>query len=203
MRKIVLLLVVFLLFSVAYKVGDGTFLSLRKSTTAVNEWNSISENTTVTQKKNDKAKEDNYKKVVQLFADNKDIFEKIVTVLFDCKETSIYVSLDRENNMQLRVSVDNEFVSVEDIFDKSVQELFVDCFSQMSKACPEAVSFLITKTTPKDNNMIFSDSVDFMFRTNFESQYVDYGIMYCESVAFSNYIERIEDNWYWFNYWLV
>lgn len=203
MRKIVILLVVFLFFSVAYKVGSGMFLSLSQSTTVVDEWNLISENATVDQKKIDNIMKDNYKKVVELFADKNDVFEKIVTLLFDCEETSICVSLDRDNNMQLKVSVDSKTVMVEDIFDKSAQELFVDCFSQMSKICPGEVSILITKTSPKDNVMIFSDSVDFMFRINYGSQYVDYGIMYCESVTFSNYIEEIEDNWYWFNYWLV
>ena len=138
---------------------------------------------------------------IEAFDADKDIFEKTAELMLNYKANSVMVSYDRDNGTIL-ASVDNEIISAENLFDKSARELIIRCFSEMSEVSSEETDFVISKQSPEVNCTIDSESVNFNFRVKSDSEYVDYGITYCEDIGDSNYKE-IEENWYWFEFGLV
>ena len=138
---------------------------------------------------------------IEAFYADKDIFEKTAELMLTYKENSVMVSYDRDNETLL-ASIDNEIVSVDNLFDESARELIIRCFSEMSKVSSEETDLVISKQSHEVNNTIDSDSANFNFRVKSDSEYVDYGIIYCKDIGDSNYKE-IEENWYWFEFGLV
>ena len=139
--------------------------------------------------------------IIEAFYAGKDIFERIAELMQDCRGNSVIVSYDRENGALL-LSIDNEIISIDNLFDESAQELLLSCFAEMSKVSDEEVNLLISKLSPEVNNSINSESINFKFRAKSDSEYVDYGITFCRDIGDSNY-KKIEENWYWFEFGLV
>mgnify|MGYP003303148529 CR=1 FL=1 len=208
MKRIMLVLIIFSLFSVLVIYRTDTYhlnQTTQKNTTVITECTDELEltttNTDIVENEIMNNMEYIYNEIIERFIISRENFEKTVDLMLGCEEPSILISFDRDNYM-LRVSIDNEIIPVEDLFENSEIELILNCFVQMSKACSEEVRLVISKQSPKDYWSIDSTSVIFMFRTNFDSEYVDYGITYCRNIGDSNY-KKIEDNWYWFEFWLV
>lgn len=138
--------------------------------------------------------------VIEKFRVEKTVFEKTVELLSG-EESTVLLSYERNNNI-LRLSVDNKIVPMENLFDKYETEIISNCFAQMCTMSSNEVRLLIKKQESLDYASTDFISIDFMFRTNFEAEYIDYGITYCKNIYDSNY-EKIDDNWYWFSFGLV
>ena len=138
--------------------------------------------------------------VIEKFRVEKTVFEKAVELLSG-EESTVLLSYERNNNI-LRLRVDNKIVPMENLFDKYETEIISNCFAQMCTMSSNEVRLLIKKQESLDYASTDFISIDFMFRTNFEAEYFDYGITYCKNIYDSSY-EKIDDNWYWFSFGLV
>ena len=139
--------------------------------------------------------------IIEVFYADKDIFERTSELMQDCRGNSVIVSYDRKNGALLS-SIDNEIISIDNLFDESAQELILSCFAEMSKVSAEEVNLVISKLSPEVNNSVNSESINFKFRAKSDSEYADYGITFCRDIGDSNY-KKIEENWYWFEFGLV
>lgn len=141
---------------------------------------------------------DFYLNIDEVFIKNKDTFMETSNILSKI-EKDIKVVFDEDKNCISQVNIDNTFYKGEEIFDATEIIVISKCFSHMKHYAPDFMSISLNKLT--DVNGI--EKIVFLFSGNFcDEEYIDIGIVYCESDLSEEYI-RICDNWYKYKFALV
>ncbi len=142
-----------------------------------------------------------HNKVKEMLSENKELFTQSALLLLR-QETEVLLIFDEGTLTRVNPG-DNNFKSADEFFSGDEKNLLTQCYDKISEAFPNCRSICIEKVSTESKIGIYSDCVQFMIRTDFGSDYIDFGMVYSEENMDPRSYKFIDENWYGFTFALV
>ncbi len=142
-----------------------------------------------------------HNKVKEMLSENRELFTQSALLLLR-QETEVLLIFDEGTLTRVNPG-DNNFKSADEFFNDDERDLLTCCYNKISEAFPGCRSICIEKVSPESKTGIYSDCVQFMIRTDFGSDYIDFGMVYSKENMDPRSYKFIDENWYGFTFALV